>query len=334
MPILGSRGAASVKAFGFTGGPAKGLINATGGTITCDGDYRIHTFTGPGTFCVACICACVPAPTRKVDYLILGGGGAGGQTGRSGGGGAGGFRESHEVPISGTYTASPVATSNSQTIAAGGYPIAVGSGGSPANPPTVAPNTTAFGISTTGGGQGAQEWNPGQRPGGTGGSGGGGGNEAGSASNSAGSGNAGGYSPPEGNPGGGGSGSPGGPWYGAGGGGGGAATSGSGAPSSFKGGNGGVGHGTAISPEDGTPGPDGALRYFSGGGGGKSQAACVPTPIRGTGGYGGGGGQPGSQVCGMSPVCVAVPVGEDGTGGGAAFGTGAAGAVIIRYKFK
>ena len=79
MPILGSRGAASVKAFGFTGGPAKGLINATGGTITCDGDYRIHTFTGPGTFCVACICACVPAPTRKVDYLILGGGGAGGR---------------------------------------------------------------------------------------------------------------------------------------------------------------------------------------------------------------------------------------------------------------
>ena len=50
-------------------------------------------------------------------------------------------------------------------------------------------------------------------------------------------------------------------------------------------------------------------------------------------GAGGGGGQPGSQSCGFSPVCVAVPVGPAGTAGGAAFGTGAAGAVIIRYKF-
>ena len=334
MPIIGSFGAGSARGYG-QGGISKGLINATGGTITCDGDYRIHTFTGPGTFCVACICACVPSPTRKVDWVIGGGGGAGGQTGRSGGGGAGGFRESHCSSISGTYTASPVATANSQTIAAcTAYPITVGAGGSPANPPSVAPNTTAFGISATGGGQGAQEWNPGQRPGGTGGSGGGGGTEAGSANNAAGSGNAGGYSPPEGKPGGGGTGSPPGPFYGAGGGGGGALNPGSGAPNSTRGGNGGEGAGTQISPADGTPGPDGTLRYFAGGGGGKSQAPGAPSPLRGTGGAGGGGGQPGSQVCGFSPVCVAVPVGEDGTAGGAAFGTGAAGVVIIRYKFK
>jgi L-asparaginase/Glu-tRNA(Gln) amidotransferase subunit D len=28
------------------------LLAATGGTITCCGDYKIHTFTGPGTFTV------------------------------------------------------------------------------------------------------------------------------------------------------------------------------------------------------------------------------------------------------------------------------------------
>ena len=26
---------------------------ATGGTITTSGDFKIHTFTGPGTFCVS-----------------------------------------------------------------------------------------------------------------------------------------------------------------------------------------------------------------------------------------------------------------------------------------
>jgi hypothetical protein len=28
------------------------FIVATGGTVTCCGDYKIHTFTGPGTFTV------------------------------------------------------------------------------------------------------------------------------------------------------------------------------------------------------------------------------------------------------------------------------------------
>jgi hypothetical protein len=28
------------------------FIVATGGTITCCGDFKIHTFTGPGTFTV------------------------------------------------------------------------------------------------------------------------------------------------------------------------------------------------------------------------------------------------------------------------------------------
>jgi hypothetical protein len=28
-------------------------VAATGGTITTSGDYKIHTFTGPGTFTVS-----------------------------------------------------------------------------------------------------------------------------------------------------------------------------------------------------------------------------------------------------------------------------------------
>jgi hypothetical protein len=87
---------------------------ATGGTITTSGDFKIHTFTGPGTFTVTQI---GNAPTNplggpsNVDYLVVAGGGGGGfDTG--GGGGAGGFRESHSTPVSGCYTASPFSNTN------------------------------------------------------------------------------------------------------------------------------------------------------------------------------------------------------------------------------
>jgi len=32
--------------------PTAHLLTATGGTITTCGNFKIHTFTGPGTFCV------------------------------------------------------------------------------------------------------------------------------------------------------------------------------------------------------------------------------------------------------------------------------------------
>jgi hypothetical protein len=83
------------------------MYAATGGTITCCGDYKIHTFTGPGTFCVSC--AGNPCGSNTVDYLVVAGGGGGGDD-SGGGGGAGGFRESHSAPVSGCYTASPLAT--------------------------------------------------------------------------------------------------------------------------------------------------------------------------------------------------------------------------------
>ena len=45
---------------------------ATGGTITTDGDYKVHTFNSSGTFTVT------TAGTAGVEYLIIAGGGGGG----------------------------------------------------------------------------------------------------------------------------------------------------------------------------------------------------------------------------------------------------------------
>jgi len=42
-----------VLGFGSGGPSGPAYIVATGGTITCSGDYKIHTFTGDGTFCVS-----------------------------------------------------------------------------------------------------------------------------------------------------------------------------------------------------------------------------------------------------------------------------------------
>ena len=81
------------------------FVAATGGTITTCGNYKIHTFTGPGTFTVCSVGnAC---GSNSVDYLVVagGGGGTGGNT--AGGGGAGGFRESSGA-ASGCYSASPL----------------------------------------------------------------------------------------------------------------------------------------------------------------------------------------------------------------------------------
>jgi hypothetical protein len=78
------------------------FIVATGGTITCCGDYKIHTFTADGCFSVTN--AGTPAGSTTVDYLVVAGGGGtgGGFVNRGGGGGAGGFRESL-TPVSGCY---------------------------------------------------------------------------------------------------------------------------------------------------------------------------------------------------------------------------------------
>src|SRR5210317_1641203 len=52
------------------------FVTATGGTITCCGDYKIHTFTGPGTFTVSC--AGNSVGSNSVDYMVVAGGAGGG----------------------------------------------------------------------------------------------------------------------------------------------------------------------------------------------------------------------------------------------------------------
>ena len=54
----------------------------TGGTVTTDGDYKVHTFTSDGDY--------VTDTTQNIDVLVVAGGGTGGRHG-GGGGGAGGL---------------------------------------------------------------------------------------------------------------------------------------------------------------------------------------------------------------------------------------------------
>ena len=53
------------------------FVAATGGnTVATCGNFKIHTFTGPGTFTVSC--GGNPAGSATVDYLVVAGGAAGG----------------------------------------------------------------------------------------------------------------------------------------------------------------------------------------------------------------------------------------------------------------
>ena len=302
------------------------FISATGGTITTDGDYKVHTFTGPGTFTVSSVGN--PIGSDSVDYLVVAGGGGTGY----GGGGAGGFREGYNP---GSYTASPLATS-ALPVSATGYPITVGGGGS-AGPSgggsddgggNSGSNSVFSTITSAGGGGGGGKNPPGPNAGKSGGSGGGatfdGSQPAGGAGNTP------PVSPPQGNNGGG---APGGAAQ-VSGGGGGATQVGETIAGQGKGGDGGDGAGTAINPGAGTPGPNGSLRYFSGGGaGGANTPGGTPGPA--SGGVGGGGSNPGADSHNGSS-------GTANTGGGASGkeaegsngAAGGSGIVIIRYKFQ
>ena len=59
-------------------------MSATGGTVTTDGDYKIHTFTSSGVFTVT------TAGGSLESVIAVGGGGGGGAAYWSGGGGGGG----------------------------------------------------------------------------------------------------------------------------------------------------------------------------------------------------------------------------------------------------
>ena len=166
--------------------PVPEYIVATGGTITCDGDYKIHTFTGPGTFTVCSVGN--PGGSTTVDYLVVAGGGGGSADGvqpqGGAGGGAGGFRQSFPNPATGGFPITAIA-----------YPITVGAGGAgSAGRGCKGSNSVFSTITSTGGGQGGVfSGNPGE----PGGSGGGGGANAGAG----GTGNTPPVSPSQGNPG-------------------------------------------------------------------------------------------------------------------------------------
>jgi hypothetical protein len=93
-------------------------MTATGGTITIDGDFKVHTFTASGTFTAE------NAIDMDVEYLVIAGGG-GGAGNNGGGGGAGGYRTATGLTVpSGNITV---------TVGAGGA-ATVGTGvGSPGN---------------------------------------------------------------------------------------------------------------------------------------------------------------------------------------------------------
>jgi hypothetical protein len=288
------------------------FVAATGGTITTCGDFKIHSFTGPGTFTVSC--AGNSQGSNSVDYLVVAGGGGGGSSivasSGGGGGGAGGFRQNYPSPATAGLS-----------VTATAYPITVGSGGAGGTTPSglnakgISGSNSIFSTITSTGGGGGGGSCAGNVPGTPGGSGGGAGASGGSPV-PGGTGNSPPVSPPQGNNGG--STNVCAPNYGSGGGGGAGAVGNVGSPTA--GGAGGAGTANSIS---------GSSVTRAGGGGGSTYRGGTP----GAGGSGGGG-------AGGSPPVGGAVAGTANTGGGGGgmsespAASGGSGIVVIRYKFQ
>ena len=292
------------------------FVTATGGTITtvCT-NFKVHTFTGPGTFCVSA--AGNAAGSNTVSYMVIGGGGGAGSN-AGGAGGAGGYREGKTTTCS--YTASPLNAPAGLPVSVQGYSIVVGGGGAGSSSGTAkgtsGVNSSFSSITSAGGGGGGSSSSP-YQPGVAGGSGGGG---RANASASGGAGNTPPVSPPQGNPGG---------------------ATGPGSGPIFVGGGGGGAGGTGCS---GGPGPG------AGGAGATTSINGTPT-VRASGGSGGsngcsnsgGGTTPGGGGTGANnPATGTAGTANTGGGGGSSGGSaspngglaGGSGIVIIRYKFQ
>jgi len=301
---------------------------ATGGTETTSGNCKIHTFTGPGSFCVSKIAA--NAADNVVSYVVVaGGGGGGGDYGA--GGGAGGYRE--VVSPSSPYTGSPLngypSAPNRITVTATAFPITVGSGGSKGTRDTSGTsgsNSVFSTITSTGGGKGGMQvpGTPASDNGAPGGSGGG----ARYGPATVGSGNTPPTTPSQGNNGG--AGHPSGTGGHAGGGGGGAGAVGGTAPSCCTSGAGGNGVSSEITASSVARGGGGG----GAGGGGTHGQDYTPGP-GGTGGGGAGAEDTSSGVGGAGTVNTG-----GGGGGGNLWtptscgGNGGSGVVIIRYRYQ
>ena len=325
--------------------PGPTFVAATGGTesIVCT-NYKVHTFTGPGTFTVSC--GGNAAGSNTVSYMVVAGGGAGGVK-RGGGAGGGGFREGRTAQCS-SWTASPIACTSGANaglpVSAQAYAIEVGGGGTVgvgANPicnPASTANTNGIAssfstITSAGGGAGGGTGTP-TGAGAPGASGGGGvhsmSGRPSPAANAFGTGNTPPTSPAQGTNGG--SATQPEP-AGTGGGGGGATVVGTdgGDGQSTGPGSGGAGATTNI---------NGSPVAYSGGGGGGAR----PNGSQALGGTGGGGRgancapnpwAPGGSSTGESGT-INTGGGGGGTGDspGANSGGGGSGIVIIRYRFQ
>jgi len=310
-------------------GSQASYIVATGGTITtvCT-NFKVHTFTGPGTFTVCSVGNA--AGSNTVDYLVVAGGGGGGYC-MGGGGGAGGYRESPGTTT--CYTSSPLGASPAVAlpVSAQGYSIAVGAGGgggTTCNDRGCSGAVSTFSTITSAGGGGGGSRptaSPNNTLGLAGGSGGGNANDSPPANTNP-AGNTPAVSPAQGQPGGFGRGNTG---------------------QNRSGGGGGA---TAAGGDGTGPAPAPTM----GAGGTGTTSSITSSPVAYAGGAGGGKyAGPGTQVTGAASPCGTGAVGGPGAGngtinrggggGGAGHsadgtpnngGSGGSGIVIIRYKFQ
>mgnify|MGYP003633093327 FL=1 len=331
--------------------PTESFMEATGGTVATSpcGNFKTHTFTGPGSFCVSN--AGNAGGSNSVEYIVVGGGASGGGGYYGGGGGAGGFRFASPSLAPATYPAKPLAAPANVPISVQSYPIVVGGGGASQSSSCVRGNSgvnSSFSTIVSAGGGGGGVWGNSAptaplRTGVAGGSGGGAGSQnSPSSPGSAGTGGAGNtppVSPPQGKDGGAGVIGPSGPsGTAASAGGGGATVAGTSGPAGPGGvGAGGIGGaGAGVPNAFGTSGVNcGSNYYFAGGGGGAG--SCNTSNVGGLGG----GGRGANYAVPIGPPDDGVPgtVNTGGAGGGAidncrASGAGGSGIVIIRYKFQ
>ena len=285
---------------------------ATGGTPcagTTSGDYKIHKFTGPGTFCVSQVGT--TAANNLVSYAVIAGG-AGGGGNAGGGGGAGGYREvvSPTAPYTGSPTEGYPTPGNRITVTASPYSIAVGGGGTAGSNPAKGGNGSVSSFSTIPSAGGGGGGSGGSQPGQPGASGGGGRSNT---CSPGGTGNTPPTTPAQGTDGG-------------------TSTP----PQSYASGGGGATQ-VGFPNATGSVGGAGATTCitaspvtYAGGGGGGSNASPGPA-AGGTGGGGAGAGNPGT---GTNGSCNTGGGAGGGGGLGCAGGVGGSGIVIIRFKFQ
>ena len=295
-------------------------MSATGGAITTDGDYRIHTYKNDAAggdawnnYTSSFVVQWTGTDSTygdKVAYLIVAGGGA---SSSNGGGGAGGLLTNGATP---TYNHTVTAQTYSLTVGGGGGSALGYAGGTGDNSDGQGGDSTIFGLTAVGGGLGGQ--NGGSL--GNGGSGGGGASDfnVAAGSGTSGQGNAGGAGRD--------------PYPEAAGGGGGAGSAGS-AGSNSEGGDGGNGLANSIT---------GSSVTYAGGGGGQG----MYSQNGGEGGTGGGG------DAGWGHSSIGYGYGAYRAenylgGGGASYSSqaaessqyakdrnGGSGIIIVRYKYQ